>query len=233
MTSKVVPLPADDPRSSKPLFTIKEAATFLGVRESTFQTWVHGYARGKPIVLSLPMQHGQPQVPFIGFAEGLVLAAFRKSGVPLQRIRPALQMLDDEVGLQHALASQGLYTDGAEVLFDYAAKHGDPKIGELVVVRKHQKVFVPIVEEYLRRITYANDGWAAQLELPQFGDAHVVVTLSRAFGRPILDHARIRVEDIVDRWTAGDSMAEIAEDFGLDARQVEDVIRAASTPLAA
>ena len=44
----------------------------------------------------------------------------RRSGVPLQRDRPALEQLDAQFGLAHALASRRLYTDGAEVLFDYA-----------------------------------------------------------------------------------------------------------------
>jgi hypothetical protein len=67
-----------------------------------------------------------PIIPFIGLAEGLVLAATRRSGVPLQRIRPALERLDEEFGLAHALASQRLYTDGAEMLFDYAESADDP-----------------------------------------------------------------------------------------------------------
>ena len=36
----------------------------------------------------------------------------------------------------------------------------------------------------------------------------LVVTLARAFGRPILDRSRIRVEDLVDRWVAGDRSAD-------------------------
>jgi hypothetical protein len=36
----------------------------------------------------------------------------------MQRIRPAIDVLSQEVGLEHALASRRLYTDGAEVLFD-------------------------------------------------------------------------------------------------------------------
>lgn len=48
-----------------------------------------------------------------------MLAAMRRSGVPLQRIRPALARLDEEFGLAHALVSRWLYTDGAEVLFEF------------------------------------------------------------------------------------------------------------------
>lgn len=66
-------------------------------------------------------------IPFIGLAEGLVLAAFRQAGVPLQRIRPAIAQLPQEPGLRHALASKSLDTDGAEVLYDYAEHAGDTR----------------------------------------------------------------------------------------------------------
>src|SRR6266511_2181222 len=55
----------------------------------------------------------------------MVLAAIRKRGVPLQRIRPALKVLTENIGLEHALASRALYTDGAEILYDYAETIGD------------------------------------------------------------------------------------------------------------
>ena len=44
----------------------------------------------------------------------------------MQRVRPALDVLAKEIGLKHALASKALYTDGAELLFDYARQgHSD------------------------------------------------------------------------------------------------------------
>jgi hypothetical protein len=63
--------------------------------------------------------HREATIPFIGFAEAFVLSSFRKAGLPLQRIRPAVEILAKEIGVYHALASKSLYTDGAEVLFDY------------------------------------------------------------------------------------------------------------------
>jgi len=43
-------------------------------------------------------------IPFVGLAEGLVLAGIRRSGVHLQRIRPSLDQLQAEFGLDHVLA---------------------------------------------------------------------------------------------------------------------------------
>ncbi len=65
-------------------------------------------------------------MPFIGFAEAFVLASFRRAGLPLQRICPAVEALAREIGVEHALASKRLYTAGAQVLFDYAVAMAGP-----------------------------------------------------------------------------------------------------------
>jgi hypothetical protein len=108
-------------------------------------------------------------IPFIGLAEGLVLTALRRSGVALQRIRPALSRLAADFVLDHALASRRLYTDGAEVLFDYADDE-DPDtaraVRSLVVVRNGQRVFNEVVEAYLQRVEYGPDGYPRLIELP-------------------------------------------------------------------
>ena len=133
MTTAATGLPD---RFTTPLYTVTEAARYLDVPASTLATWTHGYRMnapgrrevvGAPILTALPKAAGRgPGIPFVGLAEGLVLTAMRKSGVPLQRVRPALTRLERELGLAHALASQKLYTDGAEVLFDYSERGDDP-----------------------------------------------------------------------------------------------------------
>jgi uncharacterized protein (DUF433 family) len=167
-------------------------------------------------------------VPFIGFAEAYVLSAFRRAGVPMQRIRPAVDVLSSGIGIDHALASERLYTDGAEVLYDYANSEGDEDLGGLTVVRTGQRQFQEVVREYLKRITYGADGWASRVRLPVYARADVVVDPRRAFGMPMVVHGGARVEDLVDRFVAGDTIAEIADDFGVPQAEVEDVVRVAT-----
>jgi hypothetical protein len=98
-----------------PLSTVAEAARYLDVPASTLRSWTHGYRRPgdrssvrAPAVLTAVAQGRPPGpvIPFVGLAEGLVLTAMRGSGVPLQRIRPALLRLEAEYGMRHALASR-------------------------------------------------------------------------------------------------------------------------------
>jgi hypothetical protein len=102
------------------LYGIGEAAGYLYVPPTTLRNWVNGYphrggaGRGpvaRPVVTAVqPERRNGPSLPFIGLAEAYALAAFRKAGVPMQRIRPAIDVLARELGVMHALASvSGLF----------------------------------------------------------------------------------------------------------------------------
>jgi uncharacterized protein (DUF433 family) len=218
----------DDPRVARAVFTLRETAGLLAVPKSTVHEWARPPRGSQALITVFPRRGREATVPFVGFAEAYVLAAFRRAGVPLQRIRPAVEVLEREIGLEHALASKRLYTDGAEVLYDYATLRDEGELLDLVVVRTRQGQFSDVVKDYLRRINYGSDGWASQVVLPTYGAAEVIVDPGVAFGLPIVAHGGARVEDLVDRFLAGDSVAAIAEDFDVPASEVEDVIRVAT-----
>jgi uncharacterized protein (DUF433 family) len=230
---------ADDLRFDVPLYTLEEAASFLGVPRSTFLTWAHGYVRrsvgqrevrAAPLITALPTPAPLPKIPFVGLAEGMVAAAFRKAGVSMQHIRRSLQVLQQELGVEHALASGRLYTDGSSILYDYASKHGDEEI--LTVVLTGQRVFSDVIRDYLQRITYAKDNWAERMVLPITRRHVVQVDPRRAFGQPVFVRGGARMEDVLDRFRAGEPLASVARDFDLDHQDLEDVIRAALPPAA-
>jgi uncharacterized protein (DUF433 family) len=219
---------ADDPRIARAIFTLRETAAYLDVPKSTVHWWARPPEAKHPLITCFPAHGRQATVPFIGFAEAFVLSSFRRAGVPLQRIRPAVEVLAKEIGVEHALASKRLYTDGAELLYDYASKRGEREVGDLVVVRTQQRQFSGVVEGYLKRIHYGGDGWADSVRLPTYANADVVVDPKVAFGLPLVVRGGARVEDLVDRFQAGDSVKEIAADFSVPPDQVEDVIRVAT-----
>jgi uncharacterized protein (DUF433 family) len=218
-------LAPEDLRVARPIFTLRETAGYLGVPKSTIHEWARPPGEREPLITVFPRHGREATVPFVGFAEAYVLSAFRKAGVPLQRIRLAVEVLSREIGIQHALASDHLYTDGAEVLFDYASERGDDDLLELVVVRTGQRQFSELVRDLLQRISYGTDGWASKVRLPAYGRADVVVDPHVAFGLPIVVHGGARVEDLVDRFLAGDTIDYIADDFGVPVAEVEDIIR--------
>lgn len=209
---------------------------------NTLTSWLHGYRRrspdrreviGAPILTALPRTGVRsPVIPFIGLAEGVMLTAMRRSGVPLQRIRSALEQLDAQFGLDHALASRRLYTDGAEVLFDYAEGADDPGLvraaQELVVVRDGQHVFNEIVASYLRRLTSDDDGYVRLIRLPAYEVAELVVDPARGFGQPIFARGGARLEDALALFRAGEPLDVVADEYGMPPEQLEDAVRIAT-----
>jgi uncharacterized protein (DUF433 family) len=232
----------DDLRFEIPLYTVSDAARIVGVPASTLATWAKGYVRrppgrpalsGDPVITYRgPERHGAPVIPFVGLAESMALAAVRRSGVPMQRIRPALDALEQEIGIEHALACSRLYSDGAELLFEYGDRHrgsseGDSAL-ELVVVRSGQTVFAEALAAYLSRIEYGPDGYASLIHVPVYEHADVVADPTRAFGAPIFECGGGRVSDVLERFWAGESLADLSEDFGVPLGELEDVLRVAS-----
>jgi uncharacterized protein (DUF433 family) len=221
------------------LYGIRDGAAYLSVPASTLTSWAYGYkrhvhgdgvTRARPVITAVrPARRNDAALPFIGLAEAYTLAAFRKAGVPGQRIRPAIDALAGELGLEHALASRRLYTDGAEVLYDYAQRAGDTPEGEsareLVVVCNNQRVFTEVVDQYLRRIDFASDGYAQLIQLPQYRVAEVTVDPDHAFGKPRLTHGGATVDDVLDLFLAGEPVDAVATEFGLSREEVEDVLR--------
>ena len=224
------------------MYTVADAARIVEVPASTLATWAKGYERrpegrrkvvGEPVITYLePMRPKEPSIPFVGLAEALVLAAVRRSGVPMQRVRPALAALQREIGIEHALASRRLFTDGAELLFDYGERRRATAEGrsalQLVVVRSGQRVFREVIEEYLRRIEYAADGYAKLIRVPAYEHARVVADPERAFGAPIFERGGARVDDVLERFWAGESLDDLSAEFGVPADALEDVVRVAS-----
>lgn len=228
------------------LYTVRDSARYLDVPTSTFRNWAHGYRYrrvdgqdvvGPPVLSTLPRAGAwRPVVPFIGLAEGAVLSAIRRSGVPMQRIRPAIERLDTELGLAHALANRRLYTDGAEVLYDYATSARDEGAAEaareLVVVRNGQHVFNDVVDAYLRRLEFHADDYVSLIRLPAYETAEVVVESSRGFGQPIFARGGARLDDALALFRAGEALEVVAEEYGMPRDQLEDAVRVATRPAA-
>ena len=226
-------------RFGTPLYGVGEAAGYLGVPPSTLMDWAYGYrwrrADGKvamagPVITALrPTRRHGAVLPFVGLAEAYALAAFRRAGVPLQRVRPAIDALRRELGVEHALASRRLYADGAEILYDYTQRGDDGAAPELVVVRSSQLVFMDgLAAQYLRWVEFAPDGYARVIRLPQYRVAEVTVDVEHAFGRPRFARSGAAVADVVGLCLAGETAETVAAEFGLTRGEVEDAVDVAA-----
>jgi len=217
--------PTLDPLTTLPIYSQSEAARIIQAPTSSFTRWAHGHrfkqrqqgvwGRSEPLLTGVQDGRGIT-VPFNALAEGFIIESFRRAGLPMARIRPAVEVLRQEIGLENALLSRRLMTDGAEILI----ANGDD---DLVVPRNHQGVFREVVAEYLRSIHY-EDGYVSVIHLPTYEVIDVVVDPRRNAGQPTVERLGVRVDDVLSRVRAGEALADVADDFGLEHRELRSLI---------
>jgi len=216
----------DELRFSREYYSRADVARLLDVPVGTVSNWVRGYRypvrdqirSAGPLIV--PPKEGR-WLSFANLVEAHTVAAFRASGVSMQKIRPALTYLVRQLGIEHPLASQHLLTDGAELFFRYLRTESQNELVTLLnVSRGGQVVFDEVVERYLRRVDWAADHYAERL-WPGGREEGVVIDPRRGFGQPIIARRGVRVEDIVHRLKAGEPRATVADDFGLEPAEVE------------
>jgi uncharacterized protein (DUF433 family) len=218
----------NDNRFSIPLYSQAEAARYVDMPPSTLRDWAHpGTRRVERAMVTRvgTAKPGQPTVPFVGLAEAMFLSALRRAGVPMQQIRPALTMVEERLGVAHALASRRLFVIGPQLLWEVAAEGelGADERRALIVLRDGQYVFREVVERYLRRIDYADDDYAARLWLPAYEVARLRVDPEINFGLPYFADSGAPAHAVLARLRAGEPLADVATDFGLPEDQVAEV----------
>lgn len=223
----------EDERFTRRLYTVAGAARLVGMSPSTLRTWSHGYEKNfpsrtrikkGPVITAFENGSGDRRsIPFIGLVEAAVVQAFRNTGLPLQRIRKALEILANEGELEHALASRQLFSDGASVLYDYATRSQDKQLRLLTVVHTGQRVFHEVIGDYLERITFG-DTWATELILPVTDRPLLRVMPEVAGGDAIFVEGGATLSAVWSRATAGEPLMSIASDFGTPADQIEEAL---------
>jgi uncharacterized protein (DUF433 family) len=213
----------DDPRFSRGLLDVSDAARFLGIPRSTFRRWAHGYPQGRPLLhVADPAGPREAEVTFIAMAEAHVLEALRLAGVRVARIRPALEQLAREFGREYVLVAPNLATDGIDVLWDFSRTAEGQGLME---GHTGQLVMREIVEDYLRYLTWSDDGFPRTLVFRHCQPSKVVADPYRAFGQPIFEGSRTRVRDVANMLNAGEDPQVVADELGVSLDDVRTAAR--------
>ena len=205
-----------------PLLTARETARALKMPESTLDTWL-ATPTDAPLVHAVrPEKRGWPRVPFVGIVEAYVLRSLRELGIPMADIRKAAEIVRQEFDDPYALAQKRIATDGVRIFVRLADQ-------SIIHARDRQAAIGEVMEGYLRYITWDAQGQPRSLRLPQYPDqAVVVIDPDFSWGAPVLAETRVPIDGMVALWRTGESMTEIADEYGLSIGLVEDVLRQAA-----
>jgi len=213
-----------------PAYSILVAAHYLQLPVATLRSWVCGrsYAlkdgtkkRFKSLI-SLP-DKDTTLLSFSNLAEAHVLSALRREHeVPMQHIRSALDFVTKHFGWKRPLLEQKFRTDGVGLFVERLGKLIDASADGQIVFRR-------FVEAHLERLEWENLSVARLYPFTRAREIHsprsVVIDPRFSFGRPVLAKSHISTEVIVGRYKAGESIDELAEDYGCERLDIEEALR--------
>lgn len=213
-----------------PAYGIVEAAHYLGIPTATLRSWVLGryYPTGsgrkffEPIVRIPDKEHRL--LSFTNLVEAHVLSAIRRDyGIAFWKVRNALEYLKKRFPSRHPLADQSFETDGIDLFVE--------KFGQLINISKEGQVAMrAMLQVYLRRIERDSAGLPVRLypftrrrqpDEPRM----IVIDPSISSGRPVLAGTGIATTIIAQRYKAGESIEELADDYGRQPSEIQEAIR--------
>ncbi len=218
-----------DPREM-PTYTLQEAARYTGVPFATLRSWIRG--RYYPTeggqkffqpIITRPDQNSA-LLSFMNLVEVHVLSAIRRQyDVRLNKVRSALDYLNEQYQSKHPLADGKFETDGIDLFIE--------RYGQLIdISRSGQLAMRSLLEAYLRRIDWDSSGYALRL-YPFIRKQNVqepkviVIDPFISFGRPVLVGTGIPTAVIADRYKSGESIDELADDYGRQRLEIEEALR--------
>jgi uncharacterized protein (DUF433 family) len=219
----------EDPREI-PAYRLTDAATYLGIAVPTLRSWVKGthysIKGGKKFfrpVFSLP----DPKLPLLSYTnlvEAFVLSSLRRQHkIDLYKIRIAIRALQREFHSRHPLAEHEFETNGIDIFVQ--------NYGQLIDVgRDGQLAMRQLLETYLTRVEHDPAGRAARLYpfIRLNGTAqprNVVINPYVSFGKPVIAGTGLPTRVVAERFKAGDSIPQIAADYGRKEEEIDDAIR--------
>jgi uncharacterized protein (DUF433 family) len=151
-------------------------------------------------------------------------------------IRRAIEYVRNVYPSPHPLLSENFLTDGKDLF----VKKIERVVGDeqtINVSRWGQLGFGPILDFYLQRIERDEKGWPIKLfpvRMNWSGDIAfdpprvVVIDPAISSGRPVVTGTGVMAEIIIGRFYSGEGSEIIADDYGLQVSQIEEVIRYAT-----
>lgn len=218
-----------DPREL-PAYGIVEAAHYLRLPAATLRAWSIGrpYLRSdgpqySDPVLTLP-QPSRPILSFINLVEAHVLAAIRRRyQIPFPKVRNAVLFLRRRLQTRHPLADHEFTTDGISLFIQH--------LGSFInVTQEGQLAIRQLLELYLHRIERDPRGIPVRLfpftREPEADEPRaIVIDPHLSFGRPVLAGTGIATVIIAERYKAGETINDLASDYGRITSDIEEAIR--------
>jgi len=233
--TKVNPRNYTDPREV-PRYSVAEASLYLHLKPRTVHNWFFGryYSTKEGKIfwnpVAVPSAHDPHgfSLSFFNLAEAHILTATRNDfDISMKSIRFAMDELVRKYpdARNHPLLSKDFETDGCDLFIRELAQQGEEVI--LNLNRPGQYGLKEMMEGYLKRIV-RDDHYLPTKIFPvldhDLADRTIVISQGVAAGRPTIAGTGIRAAAVWNRFKAGETEAELADDYGINEQEIKKAI---------
>lgn len=213
----------EHPSVKRPLYSFAEADRIVRVSPGTSRRWLKGYSfwwdgqrHNMPPVT--PGLDEQEAVAFVDLMEVATVSKLREKGFSFKRIRQINAYCRLYLKEPRPLVTQKFKVAGRDIFLD-------EDFDVLVDVGREAGMLAwrEVLEPFLEDVEYENE--LARRWWPLGKKRMVVVDPDYGFGLPVIQGTGVRTEIIAERHRAGDSVEEIAYDFDVSPKQINDALR--------
>ena len=216
-----------------PAYPVSEVARILNLPVATVKAWCFGQAyhlaSGSPKRFKSVIQPADSNARLLSFAnlcELHVLSAIRRRHkISLSKVRDSISYLRIQLGTDRPLIDKQFKTNGVDLFVEHASHL-------LNVSKQGQEALRGDFAVALARIERDRSGMPIRLfpfSRSTTPDAKqpksIVIDPRLSFGRPVLSDVAVPTEVIVGRFRAGDTLVEMAKDYGVDEEEIEEALR--------
>jgi uncharacterized protein (DUF433 family) len=209
----------------RPVYAIPQVDELLGLKPGTARRWIEGYERGRksypPVIRE--ESTGREEVTWGEFVETRLLAEYRDAGVPLIRMRPAIERLREEIGTPYPLAVARPYVALRELVLRVQEEVNLASRLRLVVIRNDQVMLTPPAEDFYRSAEFEGEDGAVTRLRPASDIRQVFFDPLRHYGEPVV--RSVPTDVIREQFQAGERIEAIAELYELAVDDVQAAIR--------
>ena len=206
------------------VYTMSQVDRLLGLSSGTASRWIDGYSRRdrryEPLVRV--ESTGSDVVAWGEFVEARLISEYRRQGVSVFRMRPAIMAMRAEFATRYPLAAAQPFVsaEGRELVLKVQEEANLQPSLRLVV--RNGQIITPSIE--VRRFRQAADYDGDTVSRFRMA-RNVVIDPEYASGEPTITGRRLRVATLVEALAAGEQPENVAEMWDLTPEAVEDAVR--------
>jgi uncharacterized protein (DUF433 family) len=205
-----------------PRYGISEAAFYVRIPASTLRAWTRGqdyvtstgvHRTFKPLISLADGKNGL--LSFFNLVEAHILRSILEKKVPLRSVRKALNYVHESIPGNHPLLTHRFETSGKDVFIQH--------LGETINATAHgQRAMRQILEKYLTLVP--RDARGLPVRVFPINSKRLAIDPFFSSGKPIVKDRGITASVLWGRSKSGESIKQIATDYGLPEIEAKEAI---------